>query len=160
MAKTHVMVLPMPCQGHVTPLMELSHRLVDHGFEVTFVNTEVDHALVVAALQASPGGAGRRHPPGVHPGRPYRRRGPQGPQQAHRRLLAPHAGSPGAAHRRHGGRREAQGEVACGRRQHGMVLRSRQAARYPGRVFLAGVHGMPRHHAQDPQLHRGWAHRR
>ncbi|TVT97862.1 hypothetical protein EJB05_56874, partial [Eragrostis curvula] len=58
MAKTHVLVLPMPCQGHVTPLMELSHRLVDHGsFEVTFVNTEVDHALVVAALQASPGGA-------------------------------------------------------------------------------------------------------
>ncbi|GJM96665.1 hypothetical protein PR202_ga13527 [Eleusine coracana subsp. coracana] len=57
MAKTHVMVLPMPCQGHVTPLMELSHRLVDHGFEVTFVNTEVDHALVLGALQASPGGA-------------------------------------------------------------------------------------------------------
>jgi hypothetical protein len=57
MAKSHVLVLPMPCQGHVTPLMELSHRLVDHGFEVTFVNTEVDHALVVAALQASPGGA-------------------------------------------------------------------------------------------------------
>ncbi|KAM0929479.1 hypothetical protein ACQ4PT_001553 [Festuca glaucescens] len=50
MAKGHVMVLPMPCQGHVTPLMELSHRLVDQGFEVTFVNTEVDHALVVAAL--------------------------------------------------------------------------------------------------------------
>ncbi|KAM0847391.1 hypothetical protein ACQ4PT_055041 [Festuca glaucescens] len=40
----------MPCQGHVTPLMELSHRLVDHGFEVTFVNTKVDHALVLAAL--------------------------------------------------------------------------------------------------------------
>jgi hypothetical protein len=57
MAKSHVLVLPMPCQGHVTPLMELSHRLVDRGFEVTFVNTEVDHALVVAALQASPGGA-------------------------------------------------------------------------------------------------------
>jgi hypothetical protein len=50
MAKGHVMVLPMPCQGHVIPLMELSHRLVDHGFEVTFVNTEVDHALVLAAL--------------------------------------------------------------------------------------------------------------
>jgi hypothetical protein len=34
------MVLPLPAQGHVTPLMELSHRLVDHGFEVTFVCTE------------------------------------------------------------------------------------------------------------------------
>ena len=50
MAKAHVMVLPFPAQGHVTPFMELSHRLVDHGFEVTFVNTEVDHTLVVAAL--------------------------------------------------------------------------------------------------------------
>uniref|UniRef100_A0ACD6A581 Uncharacterized protein n=1 Tax=Avena sativa TaxID=4498 RepID=A0ACD6A581_AVESA len=57
MAKGHVMVLPMPCQGHVTPLMELSHRLVDHGFEVTFVNTEVDHALVVAALPREGDGA-------------------------------------------------------------------------------------------------------
>ncbi|CAN6315210.1 unnamed protein product [Urochloa humidicola] len=56
MAKAHVLVLPMPCQGHVTPLMELSHRLVDHGFEVTFVNTEVDHELVVAALKAAAGG--------------------------------------------------------------------------------------------------------
>ncbi|KAF8709815.1 hypothetical protein HU200_029527 [Digitaria exilis] len=55
MAKAHVLVLPFPAQGHVTPLMELSHRLVDHGFEVTFVNTEVDHALVVAALRASGG---------------------------------------------------------------------------------------------------------
>ena len=57
MAKPHVLVLPMPCQGHVTPLMELSHRLVDHGLEVTFVNTEVDHAMVVAALRASGGEA-------------------------------------------------------------------------------------------------------
>ncbi|PAN41971.1 hypothetical protein PAHAL_8G113800 [Panicum hallii] len=56
MAKAHVLVLPFPAQGHVTPLMELSHRLVDHGFEVTFINTEVDHALVVAALRASSGG--------------------------------------------------------------------------------------------------------
>ena len=49
-AAPHVMVLPFPAQGHVTPLMELSHRLVDHGFQVTFVNTDVDHALVLAAL--------------------------------------------------------------------------------------------------------------
>ncbi|CAN6315755.1 unnamed protein product [Urochloa humidicola] len=52
MAKAHILVLPLPAQGHVTPLMELSHRLVDHGFEVTFVNTEAHHALVVGALQA------------------------------------------------------------------------------------------------------------
>ncbi|KAM3260363.1 hypothetical protein ACQJBY_051554 [Aegilops geniculata] len=62
MAKGHVLVLPMPCQGHVVPLMELSHRLVDHGFEVTFVNTDVDHALVLAAM-APDGGAALR---GIH----------------------------------------------------------------------------------------------
>ncbi|TKV91282.1 hypothetical protein SEVIR_9G085300v4 [Setaria viridis] len=63
--KAHVLVLPFPSQGHVTPLMELSHRLVDHGFEVTFVNTEVDHALVVAALRGGEatllGGGGGIH---------------------------------------------------------------------------------------------------
>ncbi|KAM0929477.1 hypothetical protein ACQ4PT_001552 [Festuca glaucescens] len=31
--------------------MELSHRLVDHGFEVTFVCTELIHALLLDALQ-------------------------------------------------------------------------------------------------------------
>uniref|UniRef100_A0A0E0P1I9 Glycosyltransferase n=1 Tax=Oryza rufipogon TaxID=4529 RepID=A0A0E0P1I9_ORYRU len=64
MAKGHVLVLPMPCQGHVIPLMELSHRLADEGFEVTFVNTEVDHALVVAALP--PGGAAELRQRGIH----------------------------------------------------------------------------------------------
>ena len=57
MAKAHILVLPVPAQGHVTPLMELSHRLVDHGFEVTFVNTEAHHARVVGALQAAGGTA-------------------------------------------------------------------------------------------------------
>ena len=55
MAKAHVLVLPLPAQGHITPLMELSHRLVDHSFEVTFITTEVHHALVVGALSASGG---------------------------------------------------------------------------------------------------------
>ncbi|EAZ28640.1 hypothetical protein OsJ_12649 [Oryza sativa Japonica Group] len=64
MAKGHVLVLPMPCQGHVIPFMELSHRLADEGFEVTFVNTEVDHALVVAALP--PGGAAELRQRGIH----------------------------------------------------------------------------------------------
>ncbi|PAN44942.1 hypothetical protein PAHAL_9G082300 [Panicum hallii] len=57
MAKGHILVLPFPAQGHVTPFMELSHRLVDHGFEVTFVNTEVDHSLVLGALQPAGGAA-------------------------------------------------------------------------------------------------------
>ncbi|KAK1292280.1 UDP-glycosyltransferase 83A1 [Acorus calamus] len=46
----HAVVLPYPAQGHVIPLMELSHRLVDSGFSVTFVNTHFDHALVRASL--------------------------------------------------------------------------------------------------------------
>ncbi|KAI4975865.1 UDP-glycosyltransferase 83A1-like [Hordeum vulgare subsp. vulgare] len=50
-AAPHVMVLPLAAQGHVTPLMELSHRLVKHGLEVTFVCTEPTHALVLGALR-------------------------------------------------------------------------------------------------------------
>ncbi|KAF7067752.1 hypothetical protein CFC21_073597 [Triticum aestivum] len=50
-AAPHVMVLPFPAQGHVTPLMELSHRLVDHGFQVTFVCTEPIRKLLLDALR-------------------------------------------------------------------------------------------------------------
>ncbi|TVT97461.1 hypothetical protein EJB05_57282, partial [Eragrostis curvula] len=57
-AAPHVMVLPFPAQGHVTPLMELSHRLVERGFEVTFVNTELIHTQVLEALRPANGGAG------------------------------------------------------------------------------------------------------
>lgn len=57
----HVMVLPLPAQGHVTPLMELSHRLVDRGFQVTFVTTEPIHALLLAALPP-PAGGSSAHP--------------------------------------------------------------------------------------------------
>ncbi|RLM58215.1 putative UDP-glucosyltransferase [Panicum miliaceum] len=107
MAKAHVLVLPFPAQGHVTPLMELSHRLVDHGFEVTFINTEVDHALVVAALRASSGGeaalGGGIHLASV----------PDGLTDDEDRkdlnklidAVLEAAGPPGAAHRRLGGRR-------------------------------------------------------
>ncbi|KAJ4812556.1 UDP-glycosyltransferase 83A1 [Rhynchospora pubera] len=50
MASTHVVIVPFPCQGHVIPLMELSHSLVEHGFKVTFVNTEFNHLRVLQAL--------------------------------------------------------------------------------------------------------------
>ena len=55
-AAPHVMVLPFPAQGHVTPLMELSHRLVDHGFQVTFVCTDPIHKLLLDALQSNADG--------------------------------------------------------------------------------------------------------
>lgn len=41
--KPHVMVLPLPAQGRVIPLIELSHRLVDFGFRIDFINTEFNH---------------------------------------------------------------------------------------------------------------------
>ncbi|KAK1273110.1 UDP-glycosyltransferase 83A1 [Acorus gramineus] len=50
----HAVVLPYPAQGHVIPLMELSHRLVDRGFNITFVNTHFDHARVVRASLSGP----------------------------------------------------------------------------------------------------------
>ncbi|KAJ1258916.1 hypothetical protein BS78_10G112600 [Paspalum vaginatum] len=76
--RPRVMVLPFPAQGHIMPLMQLSHRLVDHGFEVDFVNTDFNHARVVTALAAAAGGeagaavrAGRIHlisfPDGMDP---------------------------------------------------------------------------------------------
>lgn len=47
----HVMVLPFPAQGHVIPLMELSHRLVDYGFKIDFVNTEFNHDCILKSMQ-------------------------------------------------------------------------------------------------------------
>uniref|UniRef100_A0ACD5X7S6 Uncharacterized protein n=1 Tax=Avena sativa TaxID=4498 RepID=A0ACD5X7S6_AVESA len=55
MAAPHVLALPFPAQGHVIPLMEFSHRLVQHGVKVTFVNTELNHALILGALVSKDG---------------------------------------------------------------------------------------------------------
>ncbi|KAK1643955.1 hypothetical protein QYE76_061760 [Lolium multiflorum] len=60
--RPHVMVLPFPAQGHVMPLMELSHRLVDHGLEVDFVNTDFNHDRVLNAMAAETGVV----PDGIH----------------------------------------------------------------------------------------------
>ncbi|KAG9440591.1 hypothetical protein H6P81_020756 [Aristolochia fimbriata] len=49
MGKPHAVVVPFPAQGHVLPLTELSHRLVDNGFRVTMVCTEFDKARILAA---------------------------------------------------------------------------------------------------------------
>ncbi|XP_044984882.1 UDP-glycosyltransferase 83A1-like [Hordeum vulgare subsp. vulgare] len=57
--RPRVMVLPFPAQGHVIPLMALSRKLVEHGLEIDFVNTEFNHGRVLQALAedgAIPGG--------------------------------------------------------------------------------------------------------
>ncbi|KAI6695774.1 hypothetical protein NL676_023484 [Syzygium grande] len=51
----HVLVVPFPAQGHLTPLLKLSHCIADHGVKVTVVNTESVHAQVMAANQQDEG---------------------------------------------------------------------------------------------------------
>ncbi|KAF2941415.1 hypothetical protein DAI22_03g344900 [Oryza sativa Japonica Group] len=58
----HVMVLPFPAQGHVMPLMELSHRLVGLGFEVEFVHTDFNRDRVINAMANETGAI----PDGIH----------------------------------------------------------------------------------------------
>lgn len=47
----HVLAIPYPAQGHVIPLLEVSKRLVEHGFRVTFVNTDFIQGRVIDALE-------------------------------------------------------------------------------------------------------------
>lgn len=56
MGRPHVLVVPFPAQGHVAPLMKLSHKIADHGIKVTFVNTEFIHARIVAGIRDENGG--------------------------------------------------------------------------------------------------------
>lgn len=72
MSSPHALMLPYPAQGHVIPLMELAHCLVDRGFKVTFINTDFNHDRVVAALSKKGDAMGRIHlvtiPDGLRPG--------------------------------------------------------------------------------------------
>lgn len=52
------MVPPFGAQGHVMPPMELSHRLLEHGFEVIFVNTDFNHARILTAMARGAAPAG------------------------------------------------------------------------------------------------------
>ncbi|MED6202137.1 hypothetical protein PIB30_102305, partial [Stylosanthes scabra] len=45
-----VLALPYPAQGHVTPLMSFSQKLVENnGCKVIFVNTEINHNRFVSS---------------------------------------------------------------------------------------------------------------
>ncbi|KAK4394144.1 Linamarin synthase 2 [Sesamum angolense] len=45
--KPHVVLVPYPSQGHVTPFMTLAKLLHARGFYVTFVNTEFNHGRLI-----------------------------------------------------------------------------------------------------------------
>ncbi|XP_057496081.1 linamarin synthase 2-like [Actinidia eriantha] len=45
--KPHVVCVPFPAQGHVTPMMRLSKLLHSRGFHVTFVNTDFNHRRLI-----------------------------------------------------------------------------------------------------------------
>ena len=51
MSGAHILAIPYPAQGHVIPLMELSHELVRHGIKVTFVNTDFTHNQIMKSLR-------------------------------------------------------------------------------------------------------------
>ncbi|XP_027351425.1 UDP-glycosyltransferase 83A1-like [Abrus precatorius] len=50
MSKAHILAIPYPAQGHVIPLMELSHELVKHGIKITFVNTDFTHHQIMKVM--------------------------------------------------------------------------------------------------------------
>ncbi|XP_065878495.1 UDP-glycosyltransferase 83A1-like [Euphorbia lathyris] len=48
----HVVLVPFPLQGHVTPFMKLGHKLASHGVRVTFFITEMLHKrMEMAAMK-------------------------------------------------------------------------------------------------------------
>ncbi|KAJ9683123.1 hypothetical protein PVL29_018920 [Vitis rotundifolia] len=50
MGSSHVLAIPYAAQGHIIPLMELSHNLVMHGFKITFVNTDFSQERIVKSF--------------------------------------------------------------------------------------------------------------
>ncbi|QHO17282.1 hypothetical protein HN873_033811 [Arachis hypogaea] len=51
-----VLVLPLPAQGHVNPMMIFSQRLAENGCNVIFVNTEFIHKKVLSSMGNQEGG--------------------------------------------------------------------------------------------------------
>ena len=42
----HALAVPLPFQGHIHPLLQLSKKLVSAGFMVTFANTQANHKRI------------------------------------------------------------------------------------------------------------------
>ncbi|XLU75874.1 hypothetical protein S245_034927 [Arachis hypogaea] len=51
-----VLVLPLPAQGHVNPMMIFSQRLAENGCNIIFVNTEFIHKKVLSSMGNQEGG--------------------------------------------------------------------------------------------------------
>lgn len=47
--KPHLVVVPFPAQGHITPILTLAKLLHSKDFYITFVHTEYNHRRLVAA---------------------------------------------------------------------------------------------------------------
>ncbi|KAI5014936.1 hypothetical protein ZWY2020_056326 [Hordeum vulgare] len=50
--KPHVVCVPLPAQGHVTPMLKLAKILHCRGFHVTFVNSEFNHRRLLRSRGA------------------------------------------------------------------------------------------------------------
>ncbi|XP_057805088.1 UDP-glycosyltransferase 83A1-like [Salvia miltiorrhiza] len=48
----HVLAVPFPAQGHVTPLLKFSRLIASHGVKLTFVNTHFIHNKLAAATNS------------------------------------------------------------------------------------------------------------
>ncbi|KAJ4841426.1 hypothetical protein Tsubulata_009065, partial [Turnera subulata] len=60
-ANPHVLLLTLPAQGHVGPMMKLGYHLADYGVKVTFFTTETMHEKLVRAI-SPPKTGGAPHP--------------------------------------------------------------------------------------------------
>ncbi|KAG2572496.1 7-deoxyloganetin glucosyltransferase-like [Panicum virgatum] len=70
--RPHVVCVPFPAQGHVTPMLKLAKVLHCRGFHVTFVNTEYNHRRLLrsrgaGALDGLPGFRFAAIPEGLPP---------------------------------------------------------------------------------------------
>ncbi|VAH32920.1 unnamed protein product [Triticum turgidum subsp. durum] len=51
--KPHAVCVPLPAQGHVTPMLKLAKILHCRGFHVTFVNSEFNHRRLLRSRGAA-----------------------------------------------------------------------------------------------------------